>query len=526
MTSAMPSHGEAVAVLAADVGTTACKVAAVGGSGRVLSRGAARYGAGAAAGPGGVVEQPPGEWLAAFRAAAAACLAGLGPPHPPVAAVALSGMMQNVTLVRGRAALRPSILYSDTRAVAAAAAIERQFGPRRLAAETTNLKGPASCLAKLLWLHEHEPAALGAAEQVFLGAHDFLSHLLCDSHACDVVTLSTTGLLAPDGRSYCARILGELQLGAVAAMLPEIQRPEAMAGELRGDVAAELGLAPGTPVYLAPGDLGTTAVGTGAPMHAYLGTSGWIARHGDATGLAGGGAAAEGLFRIRHPSGLGHLEAASMQTAGGNVEHTARLLGLASPAEVSALAAEAAPGAGGLIYLPHLSGERSPFLDSQARAGWVGVSPATGRPEMARSVLEGVAMHFRLLHRLVVGGGGAGDAPLPFCGGGSTSPVWTQILADCLGLPIRPLGDAADVGARGAAAMALQALGHWGDGAEAPRAFFTGGGGGAEARTVEPGAAAAMYQELAAAYEEIYPALKAGTRVFDGPLQTADRDAR
>ena len=66
--------------------------------------------------------------------------------------------------------------------------------------------------------------------------------------------------------------------------------------------------------------------------------------------------------------------------------------------------------------------------------------------------------------------------------------------------------------------MALQALGHWGDGAEAPRAFFTGGGGGAEARTVEPGAAAAMYQELAAAYEEIYPALKAGTREFDGPL--------
>ena len=79
------------------------------------------------------------------------------------------------------------------------------------------------------------------------------------------------------------------------------------------------------------------------------------------------------------------------------------------------------------------------------------------------------------------------------------------------------------MGARGAAAMALQALGHWGDGAEAPRAFFAGGS--AEARIVEPGAAAAMYQELACGYEEIYPALKAGTRVFDGPLRTADPDA-
>eukprot|EP00873_Tetraselmis_striata_P005670 jgi/Tetstr1/425934/TSEL_016286.t1 len=142
------------------------------------------------------------------------------------------------------------------------------------------------------------------------------------------------------------------------------------------------------------------------------------------------------------------MVAASMTTAGGNVEWARRLLlpQDASLAEFDQLATRADPGSGGVIYMPHLQGERSPFTDPSARAGFLNISADTTAAELARSVLEGTALNYAALAdcmSLPLG------EPLPVVGGGANSALWMQTLSDCLQRPLLPQPDADAVAARG-----------------------------------------------------------------------------
>ena len=129
----------------------------------------------------------------------------------------------------------------------------------------------------------------------------------------------------------------------------------------------------------------------------------------------------------------------SMQSAGGAFDWLERLLRGDGDTrlydELSAAAAAVLPGADGLLFLPYLLGERSPYWNPQARGAFVGLTMAHGRPEMARAVLEGVAFNLRLILD-ALRAQGAGITAMRLIGGAARSALWRQILADVFGLPI------------------------------------------------------------------------------------------
>ena len=136
------------------------------------------------------------------------------------------------------------------------------------------------------------------------------------------------------------------------------------------------------------------------------------------------------------------------------------------------LVLEAPPGAGGLLFLPYLSGERTPHMNPEARGALLGLTGRHGRCEIARAVLEGVTFAcydaFSVLAEL-----GAHPAAVVLAGGGAASRVWQQIVADVFGLPVRPLA-VSEQSALGAAILAGAGL-DWFDAAEAARAWASYG---------------------------------------------------
>jgi len=419
----------------------------------------------------GEAEQNPHSWWAALVRAVRTLSEETD--LDAVEAIGLSGQMQSVILVDATgAAVRPALLYSDTRATAEAAELEARLGLQRLQAETLNWKGAASVLPKLLWLSRHEPAALVAATAVHLAAHDYLFARLAapaakagggaasggaasggaasggaasgGMHVTDATNASTTGLLLASGGGWAEALmldagLSERLLGLLPALCEQPGAPGGVA-PLSAAAARELGVPQlaGVPVCHGSGDLGATTVGAlgsgtfinggggsgggGGATYCYLGTSGWVATA--CMNAAGGRCrAAPRAFRLRHPSPAASILAAPMTTAGGNLHWLAALLfGEATPAAqaLAALDAEAAaapPGCGGLLFLPYLCGERCPVADPAARACFVGLGRGSSRPHMCRAVLEGLCFAVRSLLPLLEEEGaeeeGAEVAPAP-----------------------------------------------------------------------------------------------------------------
>lgn len=456
------------------------------------------------------MEQDPEEWRDAFCQAARDVI-GEGDASP--AAVALSGQMQNVVLVKGGHSLRPCLLYSDVRAVSEAEEIRVQLTENcdSVGSKLSNFKGAAACLCKLLWLAKNDATTLDKAEHVLLGAHSFLAYVLCgsdrDSVACDVTTASTTGLLGPDiyqqETTWAHDAIDEID-GINSSLLPPLIEGVAPGpvGKISSNTIHKLNLPKSltnVPVFHGIGDLASTTIGavgvgngqnengdkktqnkTSSSSYLYLGTSGWVARCVDVDSLADSSAGsaqekqAPTTFTLLHPDPSLRIVAASMVTAGGNVEWARRLLLDAtknSAKDFDALASQALPGSDGVLYLPHLNGERSPFTDPTARGCFVNLSPKTNKNTLTRATLEGVAYNYRTLFDALDVEKNK-NTPVPFLGGGANSKVWTQIIADCTKCSISPISDASLIAARGCAAGAFVFLKLWGSQNKAPRGYF------------------------------------------------------
>jgi xylulokinase len=163
-------------------------------------------------------------------------------------------------------------------------------------------------------------------------------------------------------------------------------------------------------------------------------------------------------------------------------------------------AADIAPGSDGLLFLPYLTGERSPHPDPLARGAFVGLTVGHDRRHLTRPVLEGVAFGLRDGLDLMRDAGMPLPDRLRASGGGTASPVWRQILADVLGMELVGLGTT-EGAAYGAALLATPAAGLFGSVAEAVAEVVS------VTPMARPGPAAARYAELHATYRELYPAL-------------------
>ena len=400
-------------------------------------------------------EQQPGDWWAATDAA----LCQLGSERPramaAVRAIGLSGQMHGaVCLDAQHQVLRPAILWNDGRSGDACAALEAAVP--RLHAITGNLAMPGFTAPKLWWLREHEPAVFARTARVML-PKDWLRLQMTGECISDMSDASGTLWLDVAARDWSDEVLAAC--GLSRAQMPRLVEGSAVAGQLKADLAQRWGMRPGIPLA-GGGDNAASAVGIGAvrPNQGFvsLGTSGVVFLSN--ADFSRNPAAAVHAFCHALP-GTWH-QMSVMLSAASALRWARELLGLPSEAvllnQVAALTSAQRTRAP--IFLPYLSGERTPHNDPNAQGALVGLSHGHDAASIGYAVIEGVAFGLR------DGWDGLGTAPgqvasLSLVGGGARSPLWAQLLASTLGVALHTHAGGEVGGALGAARLAWLAVG-------------------------------------------------------------------
>ena len=477
--------------LGIDLGTSSVKALLVDGDQRVLAD-ATRPLAVSRPHPGWS-EQAPEDWWQALLAAIAEIRAARPAEWAALRGIGLSGQMHGaVVLDAAGAVLRPCILWNDTRAAAECRALEAAVP--ELHAIAGNLAMPGFTAPKLLWLQRHEPELFARIRHVLL-PKAWLRTRLTGEMAEEMSDASGTLWLDVGRRDWSDTVLAAT--GLTRAAMPRLVEGSAPAGRLRPALAAEWGLADPPLLAGGAGDNAAGAIGLGAirPGDAFvsLGTSGVV--FACTEGYRPWPQGAVHSFCHALP-GAWHQMAVTLSAAAS----LAWWAGIAGEGE-AALLAEIAPvqAPSPALFLPYLSGERTPHNDGAVRGAFAGLAQDTGRAAMTQAVLEGVAFSLRDgLDALAASGTALREATV--IGGGSRSRAWVGILAAALGLPLHRLAAGELGGAFGAARLARMAV--TGEAAEAvctPPARL-------ETIAPDPGLAAA-YAARRPGWRALYPAL-------------------
>ena len=477
-------------LLGLDLGTSSVKALLMAEDGDTLGEGSASYPV-RSPHPGWAESSPEDWWNAVVEATQTA----IGRRGAEVAAIGLSGQMHGVVLAddRGRP-LRPAILWADTRSaeqLATYRGLDEDARERLANPPAVGMAGPT-----LLWLRDHERETYTSARWA-LQPKDWLRLRLTGEAAAESSDASATllyNLFSDDWDNTVVEALG-LRPGLLAPLVASAE----VAGTLTREAAKFLGLRAELPVAAGAADTAAAMLGGGllrpGLVQLTVGTGGQIVAPKSAP--VPDPHRRTHLYRAATPD-LWYSMAA-IQNAGLALEWARNTLG-ASWHDVYEEAFALSPGAGGVVFLPYLSGERTPRFDADARGAWVGLGLEHGRGHLLRAALEGVA--FALLEGLeALEEAGTTIPELRLAGGGTAEEPWQQLLADVLGRPLRvlPGGVAAVASARGAALLAGAAAGvyrSWED-ILAPDPDLS----------VLPGGARGAYDLAYARYRELYPSL-------------------
>ncbi|HYO44822.1 MAG TPA: FGGY-family carbohydrate kinase [Candidatus Limnocylindrales bacterium] len=452
------------AVLGIDLGTSEAKAALVALDGRLLGVGRGTYPTDV--GADGRAEQDPRDWWAAIASAVGGVAGDVA--EAEVLAICCVGQGPTLTAVDADAApVRPALTWQDRRAGA----------------------GGYGLLPRMAWLARDDPD--GAARARWLLA------------SWDAAGLWLSGEAATTVQGHEAA-LTEDELVAAGVRTESV--PPALAfgsrlGSLRPTVAAALGLQPGTPVVAGVNDGTASMLGAGLRLPGDAvdtgGTSGGIGIYTDRA------VRVEHAFLAPAPLPDRWVVGGAMAALGASVDwvRTEMLDGRWTRDELFEAAATVEPGAGGLVFLPYLAGERAPIFDEHARGVLFGLTLAHGPADIARAALEGAALAVRHVAE-PLGEAGAPIRELRPAGKATPGDLWARIKADVLGVPVAipAMGDTAVVGAAILAAVGVGAFTTLEEGVTAMTSV---------ARRLEPDAAAhARYDEVFGVYRALYPALR------------------
>jgi xylulokinase len=434
------------AVLGLDLGTSSAKAVVIDAAGGVLAQASAGYAVTSAT--AGYAESETGDWWRAVTAAArqAVHAAGVQP-----AAIGLSGQMHGLVLTSpDGAALRPALLWPDSRAVGALRAY-RLLGSAALA-RLANPLAPGMAGPMLMWLAEHEPRRYAAARWA-LQPKDWLRARLTGEFHAEPSDASGTLLYDVPGDRWDLATVSALGLDArlLAPLLPSSGAP---AGRLTLNAAAELGLPAGLPVAAGSADTAAAVLGSGvvsgADIQLTVGTGAQVIRPvAEPVSRVDAGV---NLYRSATPDGWYQMGATL--SAGLSLTWVREILD-ASWDELYASAGQPVRSDDPL-FVPHLAGERTPYSDPALRGSWTALALADDRTSLLRSALEGTAFAVRdALDALL-----AGDRPprLRLAGGGTLAAGWRQLLADVLAAPLYAV-DVPAASGRGAALLGAHAAG-------------------------------------------------------------------
>ena len=398
-------------------------------------------------------EQSPEDWWQAARAVLAELIAPLPEAERrSIRAIALSGQMHGAVLLDAAGAvLRPAMLWNDGRAHAECAALQEALPGIGTLAGVPPL--PGFTAPKLLWLARHEPETHARIAHLLL-PKDYLGLRLHGGYATD--PSDAAGTLWFD---QAQRRWSEALCAASATdpdWLPPVLEGAQVAGEILPQMAAELGLSPKVQIVTGGGDAATGAVAVGAVEDGTglisLGTSGQFLLAGSAYRPNPGAF----VHAFAHTLPERWYQMAAMLNGARPIAWFAGVSG----AEIGALlqAAEEVPETRVPLFLPYLTGERSPHGDPHIRGGFFGLEDSTSRAAMMRAVVEAVAFCFADAVRSF-GPAAQGLAPLPALGGGAQSDLLLQSVADASGLSLFRPESATSGPSLGAAKLAALATG-------------------------------------------------------------------
>jgi xylulokinase len=403
-------------------------------------------------------EQDPHQWWTATVQSVRKVLAAASVGTSAVSAVGLTGQMHGLVLLDSdRRVLRPAILWNDQRTAAQCDEIRARLGGREALVRLTGNDALTGFTApKILWVREHEPDVYARARLMLL-PKDYVRLQLTGVAAMDKADASGTLLFDVARREWSSEVLSALEIPS--AWMPPTHEGPAVTGAVTEGAARETGLAPGTPVVAGGGDQAAGAVGVGAVrpgvVAVSLGTSGVVFASTDRPLIEPQGR----LHAFCHAvPGKWHLMGVTLAAAGSLEWYRNTLF----PAEsFDALLAEseaAPPGAGGALFLPYLSGERTPYPDPLARGAFVGLTLRHGRADLTRAVLEGVAFSLRDCFTLLQGVGLPAVSQVRVSGGGARSRLWRRILASVLDVELVTV-NSTEGAAAGAALLAAVGVG-------------------------------------------------------------------
>jgi xylulokinase len=443
---ARSAQAGAVCTLGLDLGTSSAKAVVIDTGGKVLSQASAGYAVTSTM--AGHAESEPAHWWSAVTACAREAVHAAG-ARP--SAIGLSGQMHGLVMTsRHGRALRPAMLWADSRATGSLRAY-RLLGSRALA-RLANPLAPGMTGPMLKWIAENEPRTYAEARWALQPKDWIRAGLTGEVHA-EPSDASATLLYDVPGDRWDLEVVSALGLdaGLLAPLLPSAAAP---AGHLTAAAGAELGLPAGIPVAAGAADTAAAALGSGivgsGDIQLTVGTGAQVIR----PVIAPVSRAEDGinLYRSATPAGWYHMGATI--SAGISLNWVREVMN-ASWEELYASADQ--PGQPhDPIFVPHLSGERTPYSDPALRGSWTALSLADDRTSLLRSALEGVAFAIRdTLDALL---GEYRPPRLRLAGGGTLAAGWRQLLADVLGLPLYAV-DVPAASGRGAALLGAHLAG-------------------------------------------------------------------
>lgn len=446
-------------------------------------------------------EQDPAEWWQAVINSIQTVISQTGVQPGEIEAVGLTGQMHGLVLLDEEGqVLRPAILWNDQRCQAQCDEIHNRIGKERFIQISGNVALTGFTVPKILWVAENEPEVYARARHVLL-PKDYIRYKLTDELAMDKADGSGTVLFDIKTRDWSDELLAELDIPR--EWMPRTYEGPEITGLVSAEAAALTGLAPATPVVAGGGDQAAGAVGVGAVEPGIIGLT----------------VGTSGVIFATTPSALiepeGRLHAfchavpdswhlmGVMLSAAGSLQWYRDTLASDMSFDDLLREAEAVPaGSEGLLFLPYLSGERTPHPDPLARGAFIGLTLRHTRGHMTRAVLEGVAFGLKDSFNLIRNAGLEEITQIRASGGGTKGALWRQILADVLESELVSV-NTTEGGAFGAALLAGVGKGAWPDVVTAchQTIHITG-------KTSPDLDKFEVYRNAYQVYQELYPLLK------------------
>src|SRR5215211_6846213 len=446
-------------------------------------------------------EQDPREWWEAVAASIRSVLEKAGISGEGVGSVGLTGQMHGrVLLDEAGNVLRPAILWNDQRTQSQCDEIHARLGKEKFIQITGNVALTGFTAPKILWVKENEPDVYARAKHVLL-PKDYIRYKLTGEYALDKADGAGTVLFDLKARDWSDEVLNALEIPR--SWMPRTFEGPEFTGYVSEEAASLTGLKAGTPLAAGGGDQAAQAVGVGAVepgiVGLTVGTSGVVFATTPSALIEPEGR----LHAFCHAvPGLWHFMGVMLSAAGSLQWYRDTLAPTLSFDDLLKEAESIPAGCEGLQFLPYLSGERTPYPDPLARAGFIGLTIRHGRGHMTRAVLEGVSFGLKDSFTLIQNAGLGEIKQVRASGGGAKSAVWRQILANVLEAELVTV-NTTEGAAYGAGILAGVGVGAWTDVSSATKACIKITG----TTTPDP-AQVEAYRKAYHLYQELYPALK------------------